>query len=255
MLRRLALLSLAAMIGLGACASSSNNKPLAADRHPAAAIRSDTLLVFLPGAGDHPSAFVEHNFVAAVRESGAAVDIIAVDAHAGYYLGRTLIDRLWQDIISPAKSAGYNEIWLVGISMGGLGALLFAQQHGESIDGIVLLAPYLGNKRTLRKIAAAGVREWQPDPKPGSFDHELWRWLKGYQNAHEPRPQLYLGYGTEDPSASAHALLAQLLPQEHIFTAPGDHEWTVWTPLWRRILATPEIPPFAPKSSAEDDFE
>ncbi len=252
MLRRLALLSLAAALGLFACASSSNNQALAADRHPAAATRSDTLLVFLPGAGDPPSAFVEHDFIAAVRESRVPVDMLAVDAHAGYYLGRTLVDRLWQDIISPAKSAGYGEIWLVGISMGGLGALLFAQEHGESIDGIILLAPYLGKKRTLRTIAAVGVREWQPDRQSGSFDYELWRWLKGYQND-APRPQLYLGYGTEDANAKAHALLAKLLPQEQIFTAPGDHEWTVWTPLWRRILATPEFPLFAPKPATSGD--
>ncbi|HFE45054.1 MAG TPA: alpha/beta fold hydrolase [Nannocystis exedens] len=255
MLRRLALLALTAALGLFACTSSPKNKALAALRHPAASTRSDTLLVFLPGAGDPPSAFAKHSFVAAVRESRAPVDILAVDAHIGYYLDRTLVDRLWQDIISPAKSAGYNEIWVVGISMGGLGALLFAQEHSESIDGIVLLAPYLGKKRTLRAIATAGVRNWQPDPKPGSFDYELWRWLKGYQQSNASRPALYLGYGTDDPSASAHALLAELLPKTHIFTAPGDHDWTVWTPLWRRILASPELPLFAASSTDHADLQ
>jgi len=241
---------LASIAALGllatACAMSSKNRPLASEAHPAAQARTRALFVLLPGLGDHPAAFVENDFIAALRESRRDIDVIAVDAHMGYYAGRTVIDRLLEDIILPAKTAGYEQIWLVGISMGGLGALLFAEQHAETIDGIILLAPYLGRRRLVRKIAAEGVRDWEPDPQKGGYDHEIWRWLKGYQDAREPRPQLYLGYGLQDRSAHNHSLLGELLPPERVYTAQGDHEWTVWTPLWRRILADEQLLPGSP---------
>ncbi|MCA9659678.1 MAG: alpha/beta fold hydrolase [Myxococcales bacterium] len=238
MLRRaFALLGLAVAV-LAACATAKKNQPMATLRHPAAPERADTLVVLLPGAGDSATTYDREGFIAAAREAGSAVDLVAVDAHAGYYFGRTLTDRLWEDVLAPARAEGYRQIWLVGISMGGLGALLTAQRHADAIDGVVLLAPYLGKRRTIEQIAAAGARAWEPAPEAGSYDYELWRWLKGYQDPGAARPALYLGYGTEDRGAGAHALLAELLPPEQTFTAPGGHDWPVWRPLWREILSS-----------------
>ena len=47
-------------------------------------------------------------------------DMVAPNAHFGYYFGETLVNRLKVDIIDPSKVKGYENVWLVGASMGGL---------------------------------------------------------------------------------------------------------------------------------------
>jgi hypothetical protein len=81
------------------------------------------LLVFLPGVFDVVEDYEAYGFLRAVRETGRAVDMLLVDAHLGYYAARTVLERLRQDVIVPAR-ARYESICLIGISMGGLGALL-----------------------------------------------------------------------------------------------------------------------------------
>lgn len=247
MLTRLTTLLLAALVGstVQACATASKDRSMEVERHPTEQRRSNTLMVLLPGAGDAPAAYVDNGFVGALSETRGDIDVIAVDAHASYYFGRTIVDRLREDVILPARAEGYEQIWLVGISMGGFGALLFSQHHGELIDGLVVLAPYLGKGRTLRPIDAVGVRDWEPDASEGNYSYELWRWLKGYQDrvSSPGHPPLYLGYGLDDRSARAHALLSDLLPDDHTFTREGGHDWNVWTPLWQRILASAALPP------------
>lgn len=104
----------------------------------------ERLIVFLPGIGDLAADFAARGFIGPIAQSGLAADAVAVDAHYGYYARRSVIDRLAHDVVLPARKRGYWEIWLVGISMGGLGALSYATQHPEHLDRVVLLAPDLG---------------------------------------------------------------------------------------------------------------
>ena len=55
--------------------------------------------------------------------------------------------------------AGYENIWLLGISMGGLGTLLYASEYPEQVDGVVLLAPFLGDRSAIETIVATGPLE------------------------------------------------------------------------------------------------
>jgi pimeloyl-ACP methyl ester carboxylesterase len=71
----------------------------------------------------------------------APVDLIAVDAHAGYYLRQTVLERLREDVVAPARAAGYEKARLVGISLGGLGAALYATDHADHLAGLILLLP------------------------------------------------------------------------------------------------------------------
>ena len=87
-----------------------------------AAERAATLVVFLPGRGGAMADFEREGFLTTLRESGARVDGIAVDAHLGYYFRRTVIARLQADVLQPARQQGYRRIVLVGVSLGGLGA-------------------------------------------------------------------------------------------------------------------------------------
>jgi hypothetical protein len=46
----------------------------------------------------------------------------------------TIVDRWRQDIIKPALGAGYGECYLGGMSLGGLGLLLYLKQCPDDIS-------------------------------------------------------------------------------------------------------------------------
>jgi len=201
-----------------------------------------TLVVFLPGRGGHAEDFGDAGFPRIARELGMPIDMIAVDARTEYYYSGTLVKRLDEDVIGPARARGYRRIWLVGISMGGLGALLYAGDHADSISGVLLLAPYLGEAGVLGEIRAAGGLEgWTPPETAGggNYTTAVWSWLKrtlGPERPAAPLVPIYLGYGSSDRLASSHRLLQQSLPEDHVFTTRGGHRWGPWRDLWRQFL-------------------
>ncbi len=208
----------------------------------------ETLVVFLPGAYSDPKEFEEEGFVQALRERNIAADALLVDARLGYYTQRTIIERLEADVFAPAKARGYRAIWLVGISVGGLGAIIHEDQAPGQVAGIVAIAPYLGERAQSLDIAnAGGLAEWNKPLGPQtrvSDDERLWTWLKGYADpAVTPgRPPLYLGYGREDRFAFSHRLLAAVLPPPRVFTTEGGHEWPAWRRLWLQMLDVLPLP-------------
>ncbi|MDC0717054.1 alpha/beta fold hydrolase [Nannocystis bainbridge] len=197
--------------------------------------RSDTVAILLQGHGDAPQEFVRHGFVAEIEAAG--VDVILADAHSGYYAEQSTETRLWTDVVAPARAAGYARVWLVGLSMGGMGAIWTASMHPGEISGVVLMAPYLGRRRTLKPIEETGVEQWQPQAEAGPWDYEIWRWLK--QASAAKNPPIFLAYGTEDGDRGR-ALLGRMLPPERVFTRPGGHDWQTWTALWH--VMAPKVP-------------
>ncbi|HEV2844676.1 MAG TPA: alpha/beta hydrolase-fold protein [Thermoanaerobaculia bacterium] len=199
-----------------------------------------TLVVLLPGRRDSPADFHKADFPELAARAGAAVDMVAVDAHMGYYYRRTVVDRLREDVIAPARKK-YDRIWLVGVSVGGTGSILYADQYPEDVDGILLLAPFLGQEEVLREVeAAGGLPGWKAPGSlaPEDFQRRLWSWLKRYEGRAEGRIPLYLGYGTRDSFARANGLLARELPPERVFTVEGGHDWKAWRALWERFVST-----------------
>lgn len=192
------------------------------------------LAIFLPGIGDHPNDFKRHGFFEVLRAQGIAVDCVAVDLHIGYFRAGQAVTRLHADVVLPARNAGYQQILLVGVSLGGLGALLYAKEHGAELAGVVLLAPFLGEGSLIREIErAGGLKDWQPGPAAGNYARKLWRWLKQKPAS----PPAILGYGGSDTYAPAHRLLAQALGPKHVAVAAGAHEWSTWRALWSEPLA------------------
>jgi pimeloyl-ACP methyl ester carboxylesterase len=201
------------------------------------------LLVLLPGANMAPAELEREGFVAAVRQRKLAVDVALPDAHMGYVYDGSMMTRLHDDVIGPAQAQGYRRIWLAGISLGGFVAMGYAARHPGAIEGLVLLAPYLGRRPLVQAIAAAGgPATWRQTAQPrdaSDFDHDLWMWLsQPPANA----PPLYLGYGAEDRFAEGHALLAGLLPPAQVTTAAGGHDWAPWRSLWAQWLARGLLP-------------
>lgn len=200
---------------------------------------SQCLIVLLPGRRDSPEDFVRHDFSGIAARAGAHADLVAVDAHMGYYYRKTIVDRLREDVIAPARKR-YDRIWLAGISLGGTGSILYTDEHPGDVDGIVLLAPFLGEKEVIDEVAAAGgLRGWKAPESlgPDDFQRRMWSWLK----RSEGKVPLYLGFGTRDGFARANGLLGDALPPERVFTVDGGHDWKAWRSLWEKVVATGEL--------------
>src|SRR3954470_19293352 len=141
-----ALSAIALAVGAGGCAwMYPTTVPLSLETHRASSTeRAPILLVLLPGRGDSASDFAKHGFIDDVRASGLAVDVVAADAHFGYYVRESIVDRVWTDVVEPARRQGYRHIWMGGMSMGGIGSIINARAHPDAYERLFLLAPYLG---------------------------------------------------------------------------------------------------------------
>ena len=197
--------------------------------------RQKTLVVMLPGMGDRAADFVEAGFVE--TDPHPDFDVIAVDAHFGYYTERNLVPRLHEDVIVPALARGYEKIWLLGISMGGFGSLLYASEYPNEISGVILLSPFLGSPGLIRQIEAAGGLESWNGAADGYDEHEIaiWRWLKRQLSDPASGRPVILGYGRSERMARTYGPLIEALDPSRLFRIPGRHEWTTWKPLWATI--------------------
>ena len=205
--------------------------------HPKSGAK-ERLIVFMRGMGGNHRSFEKEGLVADICDRMPPFDVVAPNAHYGYYADRSLMRRMKEDVIDPAHAQGYKQIWLIGFSMGGLGALLYTIDHPEDVQGIYLVAPFLGYPSLLKEIEkAGGVSQWDP----GTFNpHKqwqrmLWQWLK--QNvAEHPHIPIYLGYGRTDRYVEGQQLLAQILPSQRVFTVPGGHDYESFRSLWKMFL-------------------
>lgn len=193
-------------------------------RPASAQVRAATQLIWLPGAYDNAQSFVDEGFAATVASRGTRLDLWFVDLEMSHLQDRGPLDRLRCEIILPAKTAGVST-WLAGISLGGLIALDYASAHGGEIDGLCLLAPYLGNRMLIDEIAAGRLAE-------SDAEHRIWRYIRTQIDA----APVYLGYGREDRFSRAHDLMAAALPANSVDVIAGGHEWGTWCRLWERFL-------------------
>ncbi len=191
------------------------------------------LIVMLPGMGDRAGNFQEGGFFGVANEK---IDLRAVDAHFGYYRARTLLPRLREDIIGPATAKGYEQIWLLGVSMGGLGSLLYMADDDSQISGLILLAPFLGDRKLIEEIKeAGGLTRWTPtEGRYPDYEVAIWRWLKTNAMSQTPVP-IILGFGESDRLADSYGPLLETLDANFVFRSDGGHNWKTWLPLWQRI--------------------
>lgn len=214
--------------------------PLRVERFACGPTPARELMVLLPGIGDVLEDFEFNRFVADVQACASPADIVAVDLHAGYYFQSCVLERLDENVIRPAQACGYERISLIGISLGGFGALHYARARTADIHGLVLLAPYLGEKPLVDEIAdAGGVARWQPERTLADDPaRDVWAWLREcVRTRRSTMPEIHLAFGDRDCFASANALLADVLPPNHVFRTRGGHDWRTWRVLWKMFLA------------------
>ena len=192
-------------------------------------------IALIAGAYQEPADFEQAGFADAVKARDLAIDLAFIAPELQHLLDRTVLDAMRTDIIAAARDAGCAQIWLGGISLGGFIALAFAEQRPGEVDGLCLLAPYLGNRMVTSEIGhAGGLSRWRP-PALADDDEErrLWLFIRRLRTA---GPLVHLGVGRHDRFSHGHQLFADALPDASVDVIDGGHDWPVWLQLWERFL-------------------
>ena len=199
---------------------------------------SDTLVVMLPGIHDTAETFLTAGFVDAA--ASGAFDVLAADARWRYYSSGSVVKHLHDDVVEPARQRGYRSIWLLGVSLGGYGSLLYVDAFPDEVTGIILLSPYLGARHLSDRIKnAGGLEAWTSDSE------RLERFERGWVSLKKlcavGATNVILGYGTSDPLSLRDGPLLDALQPSQVYIESGGHDWTTWTPLWSQIRESVQI--------------
>ena len=193
------------------------------------------LLALLSGSYSEPEDFVREGFPDAVRAHGIDADIAMAEMRAAWFSDGSIVERIREAIVEPARERGHRRIWMAGISLGALAALCYAARHEGDLEGIALITPYPATRDVLREMqAAGGPARWQPMvPPEGDLEREAWRWL--IQKRGGTPVRCYIATG--DRFVSGQRQMAQALDPACVRELPGGHDWPAWRSLWNQFLA------------------
>ena len=151
-----------------------------------------------------------------------------------------MIPRIRKDIFRLIRNDGYKNIWIVGVSIGGLSSLAYLHHHEKDLCGVVVLAPYLADDRLIEEVRKfGGIKKWVPAAEKikDSIDDQinsLWRWLTTKNDF----SNIYLGYGKQDRYLVGSHLLETFLEPSHVISLDGEHDWVTGRKLWNEQLNT-----------------
>ena len=196
-------------------------------------------VIFLPGIFDSVNRFKNEHFFSAARDAGITADMVAANTNIGHLTERVLIKRLKKDVFELIKNDGYKNIWIVGVSIGGLSTLTYFKEYEEDLCGVVVLAPYLADDHLTEEIKnVGGVKNWLPAGRmKDSIDErieEMWLWMKVKKDF----SNIYLGYGNKDPFIAGSQFLGGFLEEENIMMVGGEHDWVTGRRIWKSQLAS-----------------
>lgn len=192
------------------------------------------LVLLLPGRLSPPEEFVQYGIVDLVRKERPLTRIVAPDLHLGYYM-RGLADVcLHEEIIGPAKKQGLR-VMIIGVSMGGLGALTYSLRYPGQVDEMGLLSPFVGEKELLAEIEkAGGLENWSsPVVTPRSKSEalqKLWMEMKRqWLSRCGPPFAISLVVGKSDKLLTSNRFFARaLLKPDQVIEIEGGHDWDCW---------------------------
>ena len=120
-------------------------------------------IVLLPGAFTTAGEFATARFAEAVSERGLPIDLVITDLELTSVTDRSILERLRAGPLKVARAAGCESVWLAGVSLGAFVALVLAERFPGEVDGLCLIAPYLGTRIVSSEIVrAGGLARWQP---------------------------------------------------------------------------------------------
>ena len=99
------------------CSGPPNKKTLPSVRY-AGMTGKRSLVVLLPTMGGKGSHYETEGFLDEVWERGFEASLEVVDVRPSLYLGNRIVELLKTEVIQPAKAEGFEEIYIVGISLG-----------------------------------------------------------------------------------------------------------------------------------------
>jgi pimeloyl-ACP methyl ester carboxylesterase len=193
----------------------------------------DIVLVMVPGMGMREADFHARGLIAAVEQPGLPVTCVAVDPGPDSYLDGSVEGRLLEAIDAAQRATGAKRVWLAGISLGCQAILRCVRARSDLAEGLLLLTPYLASTGLIAEIVqAGGLLPWAAaDPDSVQPDRSLLTWL-----ATAPLPPTLVGRAYQDRFATTATLLADLLPPGRVVSVAGEHDWTSWDRLWRKML-------------------
>lgn len=227
---------------LSACAARGDTrKPIptllvAAPQQPA-----QRVVVMLPGRGDDLGSLQRQGMARIIQQEWPDADVVLTGLTMPYYRAGVAVSRLHDQVIAPLQELSHRQVWLAGISLGGMGALLYDQAYPNQVHGMLLMSPYLGDRAIHEEIRrAGGLAAWSPGPVqpigPDTFQRELWRYLKQWSNEPARTRTVWLAYGESERFRASIELATPLLPASHVIMLPGHHDWALWKPAMHRLL-------------------
>ncbi len=205
--------------------------------------RAATLCVLLAGAYDAPDRFIEHSLPGDCAAAGLDADLTLLRTDLAAVADGGLVHALHAQVIAPARESGYRHLILGGISIGAMMALLHQDVFPGSVDELLAIATYPGNRRLSGQVAAAGgILRWDARDLADD-DGELRAWRAIRRLGQEADTPLWFGYGADDRFADAQAMMAQALPPARVFSLAGGHDWPTWARLWRHWLLARQASP------------
>lgn len=226
---------------LAGCAAGGDvRKPIPSD-FVAARQTADRLVIVLPGRGDNLASLQDKGVATIIQKAWPDADVILTGLTMPFYRQGRASSRLHDEIIQPARRDGNREIWLLGISLGGMGALLYEHDYPGQIDGLLLFSPYLGDGKIQQEIRdAGGLKAWNPGPEKGlsseTFQRELWRTLKNFAAQNQQKNATWIAYGADEPFRKPIEMVSPYLPSNQILMMPGKHDWSLWIPAIEQLL-------------------
>lgn len=217
-------------------------EPMPVQWIPSPVTEPEALVIVLPGRADDVAGLYEAGIAQAIQRGWPEADVLLTGATMPYYLAGDLMQRLHYRVIAPLRGR-YRQIWLLGASMGGLGSLLYEREYPDQLDGLVLMAPYMGERKLIDEVrAAGGPAHWQPGPLPVSLQdgeprREAWRVINRWAGRPARTHQVWLVAGRDDPFFEVAEMIAPLLPADHYLPRDGGHRWTVWNAAATEIFA------------------
>jgi hypothetical protein len=203
-----------------------------------------TMIIVLPGFGADAQDMASHGVQKTIQDVWPEADVVLTSATIAYYRGSLVVDRLHDEIVVPAKRAGYQHVWLVAASMGGMGAILYDYKYPGTVSGVVLFAPWLGDKSLLEEIRnAGGPQAWNPGPVApeitgDTYQRLMWKTVKEWGARPELAKRVWLATGDVDRLMPASRLLAEALPHDHFFELKGGHAWDTWLIGGKTVFST-----------------
>ena len=192
------------------------------------------LVVLLPGRLSPPEEFVQFGIVDLVRKERPLARIVVPDLHLGYYM-RGLADVcLHEEIIAPAKKQGLR-VTIIGVSMGGLGALTYSLRFPGEVDEMLLLSPFVGEKELLAEIEqAGGLENWDsPVETPRNKAEALQKmWIemkRQWLSRSGPPFPISLAVGKRDKLLTSNQFFGRsFLKPDQLIEIEGVHDWDCW---------------------------